>query len=77
MTKEAKKPFRQSVAEWRQFVYNPDSGEFLGRTAKSWGERGAPGPLCDGGRGDAPADSAPAAAAGGCRGLGGGGGGRR
>ncbi|XP_040423155.1 sodium/potassium-transporting ATPase subunit beta-3 isoform X4 [Cygnus olor] len=37
MTKEAKKPFRQSVAEWRQFVYNPDSGEFLGRTAKSWG----------------------------------------
>uniref|UniRef100_A0A8C9FVT7 Sodium/potassium-transporting ATPase subunit beta-3 n=1 Tax=Pavo cristatus TaxID=9049 RepID=A0A8C9FVT7_PAVCR len=37
MSKETKKPFRQSVAEWRQFVYNPNSGEFLGRTAKSWG----------------------------------------
>lgn len=41
MSKETKKPFRQSVAEWRQFIYNPNSGEFLGRTAKSWGERGA------------------------------------
>lgn len=38
MSKEAKKPFRQSMAEWRQFVYNPNSGEFLGRTAKSWGK---------------------------------------
>ncbi|XP_068810701.1 sodium/potassium-transporting ATPase subunit beta-3 [Struthio camelus] len=37
MSKEEKKPFRQSMAEWRQFVYNPRSGEFLGRTAKSWG----------------------------------------
>nr|XP_041574105.1 sodium/potassium-transporting ATPase subunit beta-3 isoform X1 [Taeniopygia guttata] len=37
MSKETKKPFRQSMAEWRQFIYNPSSGEFLGRTAKSWG----------------------------------------
>lgn len=52
MTKETKKPFRQSMAEWRQFIYNPNSGEFLGRTAKSWGKgcRGAQG------RGEAPAE---------------------
>ncbi|XP_066049341.1 sodium/potassium-transporting ATPase subunit beta-3 isoform X1 [Chamaea fasciata] len=37
MSKDTKKPFRQSMAEWRQFIYNPNSGEFLGRTAKSWG----------------------------------------
>ncbi|TFK01157.1 NFU1 iron-sulfur cluster scaffold-like protein, mitochondrial [Platysternon megacephalum] len=37
MSKEEKKPFSQTMAEWRQFVYNPRSGEFLGRTAKSWG----------------------------------------
>ncbi|KYO33902.1 sodium/potassium-transporting ATPase subunit beta-3 [Alligator mississippiensis] len=37
MSKEEKKPFRQSMAEWRQFIYNPRSGELLGRTAKSWG----------------------------------------
>ncbi|XP_077204896.1 sodium/potassium-transporting ATPase subunit beta-3 [Paroedura picta] len=37
MAKEEKKPFRESMAEWRRFIYNPNSGEFLGRTAKSWG----------------------------------------
>ncbi|KAM3834222.1 sodium/potassium-transporting ATPase subunit beta-3 [Vipera latastei] len=37
MTKKEKKPFRQSMAEWRQFIYNRNKGEFLGRTAKSWG----------------------------------------
>ncbi|KAJ6669339.1 hypothetical protein lerEdw1_008148 [Lerista edwardsae] len=37
MAKEEKKPFSQTMAEWRQFIYNPNSGEFLGRTAKSWG----------------------------------------
>ncbi|XP_054839675.1 sodium/potassium-transporting ATPase subunit beta-3 isoform X2 [Eublepharis macularius] len=37
MAKEEKKPFRDSMAEWRRFIYNPNSGEFLGRTAKSWG----------------------------------------
>ncbi|XP_066478177.1 sodium/potassium-transporting ATPase subunit beta-3 [Tiliqua scincoides] len=37
MAKEEKKPFSQSMAEWRRFIYNPNSGEFLGRTAKSWG----------------------------------------
>ncbi|XP_042314676.1 sodium/potassium-transporting ATPase subunit beta-3 [Sceloporus undulatus] len=37
MAKEEKKPFSQAMAEWRHFIYNPNSGEFLGRTAKSWG----------------------------------------
>nr|XP_056705688.1 sodium/potassium-transporting ATPase subunit beta-3 [Euleptes europaea] len=37
MAKEEKKPFRETMAEWRRFIYNPDSGAFLGRTAKSWG----------------------------------------
>ncbi|XP_067413782.1 sodium/potassium-transporting ATPase subunit beta-3 [Emydura macquarii macquarii] len=37
MSKEEKKPFSQTMAEWRRFVYNPRSGELLGRTAKSWG----------------------------------------
>lgn len=49
MSKETKKPFRQSMAEWRQFIYNPNSGEFLGRTAKSWGKGGRGGQ----GRGEA------------------------
>ncbi|XP_042521657.1 sodium/potassium-transporting ATPase subunit beta-3 [Dipodomys spectabilis] len=37
MTKTEKKSFHQSLAEWKVFVYNPTTGEFLGRTAKSWG----------------------------------------
>ncbi|XP_007529995.1 sodium/potassium-transporting ATPase subunit beta-3 [Erinaceus europaeus] len=37
MTKKEKKSFQQSLAEWKLFVYNPTTGEFLGRTAKSWG----------------------------------------
>ncbi|XP_028721861.1 sodium/potassium-transporting ATPase subunit beta-3 [Peromyscus leucopus] len=37
MTKTEKKSFHQSLAEWKLFLYNPTSGEFLGRTAKSWG----------------------------------------
>lgn len=37
MTKTEKKSFHQSLAEWKLFIYNPTSGEFLGRTAKSWG----------------------------------------
>ncbi|XP_058517343.1 sodium/potassium-transporting ATPase subunit beta-3 isoform X1 [Ochotona princeps] len=37
MTKKEKKSFNQSLAEWKRFIYNPTSGEFLGRTAKSWG----------------------------------------
>lgn len=41
MTKTEKKSFHQSLAEWKLFIYNPTSGEFLGRTAKSWGERAA------------------------------------
>lgn len=37
MTKKEKKSFNQSLAEWKLFLYNPATGEFLGRTAKSWG----------------------------------------
>lgn len=37
MTKKDKKSFNQSLAEWKLFIYNPTKGEFLGRTAKSWG----------------------------------------
>uniref|UniRef100_A0A8D0GUZ5 Sodium/potassium-transporting ATPase subunit beta n=1 Tax=Sphenodon punctatus TaxID=8508 RepID=A0A8D0GUZ5_SPHPU len=37
MSKEEKKPFRETVAGWRRFCYNPRSGEIMGRTAKSWG----------------------------------------
>ncbi|XP_054585499.1 sodium/potassium-transporting ATPase subunit beta-3 isoform X2 [Eptesicus fuscus] len=37
MTKKDKKSFHQSLAEWKLFIYNPTTGEFLGRTAKSWG----------------------------------------
>lgn len=47
MTKKDKKSFNQSLAEWKLFIYNPTTGEFLGRTAKSWGEQaavGRPGP---------------------------------
>ncbi|XP_003416271.1 sodium/potassium-transporting ATPase subunit beta-3 isoform X1 [Loxodonta africana] len=37
MTKKDKKSLNQSLAEWKLFLYNPTTGEFLGRTAKSWG----------------------------------------
>lgn len=37
MTKKDKKSFHQTLAEWKLFLYNPSTGEFLGRTAKSWG----------------------------------------
>uniref|UniRef100_A0A287DCC8 Sodium/potassium-transporting ATPase subunit beta n=1 Tax=Ictidomys tridecemlineatus TaxID=43179 RepID=A0A287DCC8_ICTTR len=37
MTKNEKKSFNQSLAEWKLFIYNRTTGEFLGRTAKSWG----------------------------------------
>lgn len=37
MTKTDKKSFNQSLAEWKLFIYNRTTGEFLGRTAKSWG----------------------------------------
>ncbi|XP_036287152.1 sodium/potassium-transporting ATPase subunit beta-3 isoform X1 [Pipistrellus kuhlii] len=37
MTKKDKKSFQQSLAEWKLFLYNPTTGAFLGRTAKSWG----------------------------------------
>ncbi|XP_054981689.1 sodium/potassium-transporting ATPase subunit beta-3 [Sorex araneus] len=37
MTKTEKKSFHQSLAEWKLFLYNPATGQFLGRTASSWG----------------------------------------
>ena len=43
MTKTDKKSFNQSLAEWKLFIYNRTTGEFLGRTAKSWGERATVG----------------------------------
>nr|XP_033815473.1 sodium/potassium-transporting ATPase subunit beta-3 [Geotrypetes seraphini] len=36
MAKEESKNFGQTVAGWKQFIYNPRSGEVLGRTAGSW-----------------------------------------
>ncbi|KAM5293245.1 sodium/potassium-transporting ATPase subunit beta-3 [Ctenodactylus gundi] len=37
MTKKEKKSFNESLAQWKLFIYNPATGEFVGRTAKSWG----------------------------------------
>uniref|UniRef100_A0A7N4V7V3 Sodium/potassium-transporting ATPase subunit beta n=1 Tax=Sarcophilus harrisii TaxID=9305 RepID=A0A7N4V7V3_SARHA len=37
MTKDEKKPLEQTLGEWKRFIYNPGSGEILGRTAESWG----------------------------------------
>uniref|UniRef100_A0A8I3SBE8 Sodium/potassium-transporting ATPase subunit beta-3 n=1 Tax=Canis lupus familiaris TaxID=9615 RepID=A0A8I3SBE8_CANLF len=45
MTKKEKKSFNQSLAEWKLFIYNPTTGEFLGRTAKSWGLTVFPKPV--------------------------------
>uniref|UniRef100_A0A2K5RH38 Sodium/potassium-transporting ATPase subunit beta n=1 Tax=Cebus imitator TaxID=2715852 RepID=A0A2K5RH38_CEBIM len=36
MTKN-EKSLNQCLAEWKLFIYNPTTGEFPGRTAKSWG----------------------------------------
>ncbi|XP_043841031.1 sodium/potassium-transporting ATPase subunit beta-3-like [Dromiciops gliroides] len=37
MTKDEKKPFEQTLGEWKRFIYNPGNGQILGRTAESWG----------------------------------------
>ncbi|XP_068960757.1 sodium/potassium-transporting ATPase subunit beta-3 [Petaurus breviceps papuanus] len=36
MTKDEKKPFQRTLDDWKHFIYNPDNGEVLGRTAESW-----------------------------------------
>ncbi|KAM5164728.1 sodium/potassium-transporting ATPase subunit beta-3 [Mantella aurantiaca] len=36
MAKEENKSTEPSTSEWKQFIYNPRSGEILGRTASSW-----------------------------------------
>ncbi|KAE8604789.1 hypothetical protein XENTR_v10014831 [Xenopus tropicalis] len=36
MAKEENKGSEQSGSDWKQFIYNPQSGEFMGRTASSW-----------------------------------------
>ncbi|XP_072263767.1 sodium/potassium-transporting ATPase subunit beta-3 [Pyxicephalus adspersus] len=36
MAKEENKGTEQAPSEWKQFIYNPRSGEILGRTASSW-----------------------------------------
>ncbi|XP_068136582.1 sodium/potassium-transporting ATPase subunit beta-3 [Hyperolius riggenbachi] len=36
MAKEENKSAEQNPSEWKQFIYNPRSGEILGRTASSW-----------------------------------------
>lgn len=40
--KEAKmeKKKEEKQDSWKDFIYNPRTGEFLGRTAGSWGKRG-------------------------------------
>uniref|UniRef100_A0A8D0VE24 Sodium/potassium-transporting ATPase subunit beta n=1 Tax=Sus scrofa TaxID=9823 RepID=A0A8D0VE24_PIG len=45
MTKKEKKSFNQSMAEWKLFLYNPTTGQFLGRSAKSWGLTVFPKPV--------------------------------
>lgn len=42
MTK-SEKSLKESLAQWKLFLYNPTTREFLGRTAKSWGERAGGG----------------------------------
>ncbi|XP_061426337.1 sodium/potassium-transporting ATPase subunit beta-3-like [Lethenteron reissneri] len=36
-SEKEKKTFAESMAEWKLFLYNPRTGEVLGRTGKSWG----------------------------------------
>uniref|UniRef100_A0A2K5C2E5 Sodium/potassium-transporting ATPase subunit beta n=1 Tax=Aotus nancymaae TaxID=37293 RepID=A0A2K5C2E5_AOTNA len=44
MTKD-EKSLNQCLAEWKLFIYNLTTGEFLGRTAKSWGLTVFPKPV--------------------------------
>ncbi|XP_072897592.1 sodium/potassium-transporting ATPase subunit beta-3a [Hemitrygon akajei] len=34
--KDVKKDFEQEAGGWKNFIYNPGTGQFMGRTASSW-----------------------------------------
>ncbi|KAL4605002.1 sodium/potassium-transporting ATPase subunit beta-3-like [Arapaima gigas] len=36
MSNKEEKPEEQNQSSWKDFIYNPRSGEFMGRTASSW-----------------------------------------
>ncbi|MBN3326791.1 AT1B3 ATPase, partial [Atractosteus spatula] len=36
MSNKEEKPAEQNQSTWKDFIYNPRSGEFMGRTASSW-----------------------------------------
>lgn len=39
MANKEEKPEGVKDSSWKEFIYNPRTGEFLGRTASSWGKK--------------------------------------